>query len=70
MTHANVTEEHKQKIGITKNMIRLSVGLENADDLIKDIDNAISFAVADENAMKKNITEARAVEPNTRRKRP
>ena len=48
MTHANVTEEHKKKIGITKSMIRLAVGLENVDDLINDIDAAINVAVDEE----------------------
>ncbi|CBY31200.1 unnamed protein product [Oikopleura dioica] len=62
MTHANVTEEHKKKIGITKNMIRLSVGLENVDDLINDIENAINIAVSDEHDMKKTITVAPVVE--------
>lgn len=64
MTHANVTEEHKKKIGITKNMIRLAVGLENVDDLINDIDAAINIAVDEEQVIKKDIIAASDVEKN------
>lgn len=42
MTHASVPPEEKKMYGITENMIRLSVGIENADDLIKDIEQALS----------------------------
>lgn len=37
MTHVGLTEELKAKIGITQSLIRLSVGIENAEDLINDI---------------------------------
>ena len=53
MTHANVSEEHKAEIGITKNMVRLSVGLENAEDLIHDIENAINLAFENNNSRKR-----------------
>ena len=55
MTHANVTEEHKEKIGITKSMIRLSVGLENAQDLIRDIKNAIQIALPEKEPPMKQL---------------
>lgn len=42
MTHISVPEEEKIKYGITENMIRLSVGIENANDLIADIEQALS----------------------------
>ncbi len=41
MTHADVAEEDKQAIGITDNLVRLSVGVEHADDLIWDIGQAL-----------------------------
>jgi len=37
MTHADVSEENKHTIGITDSLVRLSVGVENADDLIEDL---------------------------------
>ncbi len=42
MTHASVPEDEKIKYGITENMIRLSVGIENVDDLIDDINQALN----------------------------
>ncbi|MCX7728023.1 MAG: cystathionine gamma-synthase family protein [Bacteroidia bacterium] len=41
MTHASVPYEEKILYGITDNMIRLSVGIENVDDLIEDIKEAL-----------------------------
>jgi len=45
MTHASVPPEQRTALGITDNMIRLSVGIEDADDLIADLENAIGAAV-------------------------
>lgn len=41
MTHADVSPEDKQRLGINHKMIRLSVGVEDADDLIWDIGQAL-----------------------------
>jgi cystathionine beta-lyase/cystathionine gamma-synthase len=41
MTHADVPAEEKQMLGITENMIRLSVGIENYEDLIDDLEKAL-----------------------------
>jgi O-succinylhomoserine (thiol)-lyase len=41
MTHVSMPEEHRKKAGITNNTIRISVGLENADDLIEDLAQAL-----------------------------
>ncbi|NNL91503.1 MAG: cystathionine gamma-synthase family protein [Saprospiraceae bacterium] len=41
MTHAGMDKEAKIKLGITDNLIRLSVGIENAQDLINDFVNAL-----------------------------
>lgn len=40
MTHASVPADHRQKIGITANLLRFSVGIEHAQDLIDDLHNA------------------------------
>jgi cystathionine beta-lyase/cystathionine gamma-synthase len=42
MTHDYFPEALRQKIGVTDNLIRLSVGIEHADDLIEDLKNALS----------------------------
>jgi cystathionine gamma-lyase len=41
MTHASVPPEHRQKIGITSDLLRFSVGIEDANDLIADIRQAL-----------------------------
>jgi cystathionine gamma-lyase/cystathionine beta-lyase len=41
MTHASMPKEHREKAGITDELIRLSVGLENIDDLIEDLSQAL-----------------------------
>ena len=40
MTHADVPDEIKEEIGINKGLIRLSVGIENVNDIINDLDQA------------------------------
>lgn len=44
MTHASVPAEQRALLGITDNLIRLSVGLEDADDLIVDLKQALEKA--------------------------
>ncbi len=44
MTHASIPKEIREKVGITDGLIRLSVGIENADDLIADLQQAIQEA--------------------------
>ncbi len=41
MTHASIPKEERLKNGLTDSLIRLSVGIEDADDLINDLKNAI-----------------------------
>jgi len=41
MTHASIPEEIRKAVGITDGLIRLSIGIEYADDIIRDLDNAI-----------------------------
>ena len=40
MTHASVPEEQRQALGIDDSLVRLSVGVEDVDDLIADLDYA------------------------------
>lgn len=40
-THAKLTEAERQAVGITPGLIRISVGLENRDDIIQDIRQAL-----------------------------
>ena len=42
MTHASVEPEVKEKAGINDRLIRVSVGMENIEDLMEDLDQAIS----------------------------
>jgi cystathionine gamma-lyase len=41
MTHASVPAERRAQLGITDGMIRLSCGVEDADDLVADLDQAL-----------------------------
>ena len=41
MTHASVPKEEREKAGIVDSMIRLSVGIEDEDDLLSDLGQAI-----------------------------
>ncbi len=42
MTHASVPPENRARLGITDNLIRLSVGVEDCDDLIAELDDALA----------------------------
>lgn len=41
MTHASIPHETRQSLGITDNFVRLSVGIEDVEDLREDLDNAL-----------------------------
>ena len=41
MTHADVASDEKKALGLTQKLIRLSIGIENSDDLIWDISQAL-----------------------------
>ncbi|MFC5045900.1 cystathionine gamma-synthase family protein [Aquimarina hainanensis] len=41
MTHAGVDPEHRRQINITEKLVRLSIGVENSDDIIWDIEQAL-----------------------------
>jgi len=41
MTHASVPPEERQRLGITDGLVRISVGIEDVEDLIADLDQAL-----------------------------
>ena len=41
MTHASVDEAKRQRLGITEGLVRISVGIEDTDDIIADLDQAL-----------------------------
>lgn len=43
MTHSTYTKEERTAAGIPDGLIRISVGIEHADDIIKDLENSFSF---------------------------
>jgi O-succinylhomoserine sulfhydrylase len=45
-THSKLSEEERQRVGITPGLIRISVGLEHADDIVADVDGALAATVA------------------------
>ncbi len=42
MTHASVPAEQRQRLGITDGLVRISVGIEDIEDLIADLDQALA----------------------------
>lgn len=42
MTHASIPKEEREKAGVVDNLLRLSVGIENADDLLSDLKQALA----------------------------
>ena len=42
MTHASIPKEDRLKVGLTDSLIRLSIGIEDVEDLIEDLGNALS----------------------------
>ena len=41
MTHASIPRAQRQKIGVTDGLVRISVGLEDVDDIIDDLSRAL-----------------------------
>jgi len=42
MTHGSIPKEEREKVGVTDNLLRLSVGVEDIDDLLADLEQALS----------------------------
>ena len=45
MTHASIEEKERVALGVTENLIRISVGLENVEDIIADLEQALAAAM-------------------------
>lgn len=44
MTHASIPKEERKKIGLSDGLLRISVGIENIEDLLKDLEQALEKA--------------------------
>ena len=42
MTHASVPKETRDKLGITDGLVRVSVGIEDVEDILEDLDQALA----------------------------
>lgn len=42
MTHASIPREERLKVGLTDSLVRLSIGVEDVEDLIQDLDQALN----------------------------
>ena len=42
MTHASVPPEERKRLGISDDLVRLSVGIEDAEDLIADLERGLA----------------------------
>jgi cystathionine beta-lyase/cystathionine gamma-synthase len=49
-SHAMISAEQRQKMGVTEQLIRLSVGIENADDLVGDLEQALTVVSSPQHA--------------------
>ena len=47
MTHASVAPEVRERLGITDGLVRISVGIEDTDDIIADLDQALNTVTSD-----------------------
>ncbi|HEV7785736.1 MAG TPA: PLP-dependent transferase, partial [Thermoanaerobaculia bacterium] len=42
MTHASIPPERRAELGLTEGMVRISVGIEDAEDLLADLEQALA----------------------------
>jgi cystathionine beta-lyase/cystathionine gamma-synthase len=42
MTHASISEEDRRRVGITPGLVRISVGIEDVEDLWVDLESALA----------------------------
>ncbi|MGH9545093.1 MAG: PLP-dependent transferase, partial [Terriglobales bacterium] len=45
-SHGMISAEQRQKMGVTEQLVRLSVGIENSDDLIADLEQALTVVAS------------------------
>lgn len=56
MTHASVPEKERTVLGISDTLIRLSVGLEDEEDIIEDLNQALAAAVSNIQSWRSCVT--------------
>ena len=44
-SHREISPKHRERMGIRENLVRLSVGIEAADDIVADLDQAFTAAL-------------------------
>jgi len=44
MTHASVPPEERKRIGVTDGLVRISVGIEDVEDIVADLKQALAKA--------------------------
>lgn len=59
-THQQLSAEDLEKSGVTEELVRLAVGLENPDDILRDLDQAIAKATGTEPQFKDDVKAAAA----------
>jgi len=42
MTHASIPKDEREKVGVVDNLLRLSVGVEDIEDLLEDLKSALA----------------------------
>jgi len=56
MTHKSIPSEKRRAAGVADSLIRLSVGLEEAEDLIADLEQAFTKATSKQTAREESLT--------------
>jgi cystathionine gamma-synthase len=64
MTHASMDAKAQQTAGIGPTLIRLSVGIENSDDLLADLQQAFNAVAEASRQADKTVNVGKAVKPN------
>jgi cystathionine gamma-lyase/cystathionine beta-lyase len=43
MTHASIPKEERDRVGVVDNLLRLSIGVEDVEDLLEDLQQALAY---------------------------
>lgn len=60
MTHQGIPREHREKAGVYDDLVRLSCGVEDEEDLVKDVLEALEVAICQEPEQSKSISDLQA----------
>lgn len=61
MTHGSIPAEERERRGVTETLLRLSVGIEDADDLVADLDHALAAVAATHGTARQAAREATSI---------